>query len=459
MTGLFYTKRLKNDSFMKQNRYKILVVIGLVLAVSVALPPQLCHAEYDYIKISDPFLNKIPVAIPEFVGQSGNTAEPEVGVKVSDLTTEALAFTGYFKMIDRGAFLEDLRTKGITAGQITFKNWTDIGAELLITGGVTVEGDLLMVEFRLFDTYKGELIFGKRYKGRLDDQRTIVHRFCSEMMYRLTGKRGLFESEIAFVSTTTGNKEIFISAFDGYGAKQVTHTKSLTLFPAWSPDGASIAYTSYKKGQPDIYIERLSDQSEHRISFKGINITPVWVPGTSMMAATLSFEGDQEIYLLTESGKVVKRLTHNWNIDVDPTFSPDGKKMAFVSKRFGNPQIFVQDMDSENPRRLTYEGKYNTQPDWSPAGDRIAFSGMDGGRCDIYTISPDGSGLKRLTYDAGSNESPSWSPDGSMIAFSSNRLGRWRIFVMTASGTDQRVLLELPGEQTSPAWSLAVKND
>ena len=444
---------------MKIKRLNILVAIGFVLAVSVLATPQSCHAEYDYIKISDPFLNKIPVAVPEFVGQSGNAAETEVGMKVADLTSEALAFTGYFKMIDRGAFLEDLRTKGITAGQISFKNWTDIGTELLITGGITIDGDLLMVEYRLFDTYKGELIFGKRYKGRLDDQRTIVHRFCSEMMYRLTGKRGLFESKIAFVSTTTGSKEIFISEFDGYGAKQATQSKSLTLFPSWSPDGGSIAYTSYKKGQPDIYIKRLSDQSEKRISFSGINITPVWVPGGSLIAATLSFEGDQEIYLLTESGKIVKRLTRNWNIDVHPSFSPDGQKMAFVSKRFGNPQVFVQDLGSGSVRRLTYEGKYNTQPNWSPAGDRIAFSGMEGGRGDIYTIGVDGGGLTRLTYGAGNNESPSWSPDGSMIVFCSNRLGRSRIFVMTASGTDQRVLLELPGEQSSPTWSLAVKNN
>ncbi|RJP85627.1 MAG: Tol-Pal system beta propeller repeat protein TolB [Desulfobacteraceae bacterium] len=421
--------------------------------------PQYCQAEYDYVKISDPFLNKIPVAIPEFVGQTNNSTEADVGVKVSDLTGETLAFTGYFKMIDRGAFLEDLRTKGITASQITFANWTAIGTELLITGGITIEGDLLMVEFRLFDTYKGELIFGKRYKGRLDDQRLIVHRFCSEMMYRLTGKRGLFESNIAFVSTTTGSKEVFISEFDGYGAKQVTQSKSLTLFPAWSPDGSAIAYTSYKKGQPDIYIKRLNDQSEKRISFSGINITPVWVPGSSLMAATLSFEGDQEIYLLTEGGKIDKRLTKSWNIDVHPSFSPDGKKMAFVSKRFGNPQVFVQDLDSGSVRRLTYEGKYNTQPNWSPAGDRIAFSGMEGGRSDIFAINVDGGGLTRLTYGAGSNESASWSPDGSMIAFCSNRLGKSRIFVMTASGTDQRVLLELPGEQTSPAWSLAVNNN
>ncbi|MDA3896277.1 MAG: Tol-Pal system beta propeller repeat protein TolB [Desulfobacteraceae bacterium] len=442
---------------MKIKLLNIIFPAGYVLLISLLLMPQMCFADYDYIKISDPFLNKIPVAVPVLKSLSQESAAKEIALKASDLVYEALSFTGYFKMIDREAFLEDLQVQGITGPEINFDNWTDIGAELLITGGVTIKDELLQIEFRLFDTFKSELIFGKRYKGRLDDQRKIVHRFCSEMLYRLTGKRGVFESMIAFVSTTTGNKEIFTCEFDGYDVKQVTKTKSLTLFPAWSPDGSSIAYTSYQNDKPEIFIRHLHDGKEKKISFDGINITPVWMPGKNLMGATLSFEGDEEIYLLTETGKIDKRLTKNWGIDVSPAFSPDGKKMAFVSKRFGSPQIFIQNLDTGAVRRLTYEGKYNTQPDWSPAGDRIVYSGMEAGQANIFVINADGKDFKQLTIDAGSNESPSWSPDGSLIAFSSTRTGKSRIYVMTASGTDQRTLLTLFGEQTDPAWSSSFK--
>ena len=442
---------------MKIKLLNIIFLVGSVLLISLFSGSQSCFADYDYIKISDPFLNKIPVAVPVFKSLSEDSAGKDILIEASDLVNESLAFTGYFKMIDREAFLEDLQVKGITGPKINFDNWTDIGAELLITGGVTIKDDHLQIEFRLFDTFKSELLFGKRYKGRLDDQRKIVHRFCSEMVYRLTGKRGIYESMIAFVSTTTGNKEIFTCEFDGYDAKQVTQTKSLTLFPAWSPDGSSIAYTSYKNNQPEIFIKHLRDRTEKRIAFDGINITPVWIPGKKQMSATLSFEGDEEIYLLTESGKIDKRLTKNWGIDVSPTFSPDGKKMAFVSKRFGSPQIFIQNLDTGAVKRLTYEGKYNTQPDWSPSGDRIVYSGMENGRADIFVINTDGGDLKQLTRDSGSNEAPSWSPDGSLIVFCSTRTGKSRIFVMTASGTDQRGLVALAGEQTDPAWSSSFK--
>lgn len=443
---------------MRLKRYPIFCFICLALAgMFVGIVP-VCHAEYDYVNISDPFLNKIPLAVPVFKGMSNDPIEKDIALNTSDLITDSLAFTGYFNLLDRGAFLEDLQTKGILASQLNFDNWTDIGAELLITGGITLSGDVVQMEFRLYDTFKSELLFGKRYKGQQGDIRKIAHRFCSEMFYRLTGKRGIFESKIAFISTQTGNKEIFICEFDGYNSKQVTDSKSITLFPAWSPDGTSIAYTSYKKGKPNIYIRNLLNKKEKRISFEGINITPKWVPGKKRICATLSFEGDEEIYLLTETGKVDKRLTKNWGIDVSPTFSPDGETMAFVSKRSGTPQIFIKNLEKGNVRRLTFKGTYNTQPDWSPAGGRIVFSGMTNGKSDIFVIDADGSGLTQLTHDAGTNESPSWSPEGSLIVFSSTRMGKEaRIFVMTASGTDQRILLELPGEQSSPSWSPAIE--
>ncbi len=445
---------------MNINCFRIFGVLFLVLVGIFAGNPQLCRGEYNYVNISDPFLNKIPMAVPVFKSMSTGSAEMDIAMKASDFMVDALAFTAYFKILDRAAFLDDLQTRGIDASHLNFDNWRDIGAELLITGGVLLKDDVVQMEFRLFDTFKAQLLLGKRYTGKPGDERKIVHRFCSELVYRLTGKRGVFESKIAFVSKISGNKEIFICEFDGYDIRQETHSNALTLFPAWSSDGQSIAYTSYKKGKPDIYIKNIEDKTEKRISFEGLNITPCWIPGKTRLGATLSFEGDEEIYLLTETGKIDKRITKNWGIDVSPTFSPDGQMMAFVSKRSGTPQIFIQNLENGNVRRLTFEGTYNTQPDWSPAGDWIVYSSMNKGKGDIFVIGSDGSGLAQLTHDSGSNESPSWSPDGSLIVFGSTRLGgKSRIFVMTASGTDQRVLLELPGEQTSPAWSPAIDAD
>jgi len=370
-----------------------------------------------------------------------------------DLLSDTLAFTGYFKMLDRQAFLMDPKNPDIIASHINFRNWASIGAELLITGGVLVKDGLMETELRLFDTIKEKLIIGKRYKGGTADTSHMIRRFCGEVMYHLTGHRGVFDSKIAFLSSLAGKKEIYISDFDGRNPKQFTLHKDITLFPAWSSDGKWMAYTSYAKGQPDLYIRNLTEKRVATLDKKGIQITPAWVPEKFELAATLSFSGDQEIYLLTGGGKIIKRLTNSRGIDVEPTWSPTGKQMAFVSKRSGTPQIYIKDMTSGRVRRLTFQGRYNTQPDWSPKGDKIVYSAMDTGRIDIYTIGVDGGDLVKLTENQGDNEAPSWSPDGSLIVFNSTREGRSKIYIMTAFGTDQRRLISMPGEQTNPKWS------
>jgi TolB protein len=425
---------------------------------NLLIGPLFCFAQsdkdqYEYIDISNPFLRKIPLAVPLFKNENGTAEEKRLSNSSADLLASSLEFTGYFKLLDRGAFLFDPQKDGVLSPQINFANWTVIGAELLITGLFKeVDGNITM-ELRLFDTFKAHRIIGKKYAGKEADQRQMIHRFCGEVIKYLTGHRGVYGSKIAFVSTGSGNKEIYSCDFDGYNPQQVTRNRSINLSPAWSSDGRYLAYTSYKNKKPDIFIKDLAEMQETSINEKGLNITPAWVPGKFELAATLSFSGDQEIYLLTGSGKVIKRLTSIRGIDLSPTWSPDGKKFAFVSNRAGSPQIYVQDLASEKVRRLTYEGNYNTQPNWSPQSDKIVYASVVDGRRNIVVMGLDGQESLQLTGESGDNEAPSWSPDGSLIVFSSNREGPFRLYVMTAFGTDQRRLLVMTGAQTNPKWS------
>lgn len=432
---------------MIKGAYKIFLM-GLAMSfIFVAVS----FAQYDYIDIRNPSLKKIPIAIPNFRVSPGNSV---LSLQSSDQVGRYLDFTGFFKIMDRGMFLMDPNQPETDQATVKFQNWTTIGAELLITGSMLIQGDLIDMELRLFDPFKKEMLIGKRYKGWKKDQQQMLRRFCSEIIYLLTGNRGIFDSKIAFVSTKTGHKEIFTCDFDGSRPRQITRFKSITLSPAWGMDGKWIAYTSYAKGRPDLYIRNLSGKRGTVLAKKGLNTTPAWIPGQFRLAATLSFTGDQEIYLLTGDGKIIKQLTANWGIDTSPTWSPDGRKMAFVSNRSGSPQIYIKDMGSGKVERLTYEGKYNTQPDWSPRGDKICYSAVEGGKINIHVMDLKTRQPARLTYNAGKNEAPSWSPDGSLIAFSSNReKGISRIYVMTAYGTDQRRLILMGGEQFTPSWS------
>jgi len=432
----------------------VLSIILSIVLVNVCVKPVDAQRVIDYIDISNPFLRKIPIAIPVFRYSPEKSPSESIAKDMTKVLSQTLEFTGYFKMLNQKAFLEDLQKTGITGSSLNFKNWTAIGAELLVTGGIHTQDKLIVVELRLFDTFSGRLLVGKKYKGWHNDIRKIVRRFCNEVIERLTGNKGFFDSQIAFVSTHTGHKEIYTCDFDGYNVKQVTTNRSINLTPSWSHDKEWMAYTSYAKNRPDLYIRHMTGKKRgFYVSFKGHCITPAWHPKRMEFAAALSRPGNSEIYLLTRTGKVIKRLTYDWGIDVSPTWSPDGKHIAFVSNRSGNAHIYIYGMDSGKIRRLTYEGKYNVSPSWSPKGDRIAFCGRKNDRFDIFVMNVDGSRKMQLTGNSANNESPCWSPDGNLLAFSSTRSGKSRIYVMTAYGTDQRLLLSHKGEQFEPNWS------
>lgn len=431
--------------------------IGLFIMAITLFLPVLSRAQQDYIDIRNPSLRKIPLAIPAF--NINPDAMQDLGVQAAGLLAQDLDFTGYFKLLDRGAFLINPQNPPTDVATINFSNWTGIGAELLITGSGVMQGDLVDLELRLFDPYKGELLLGKRYKAWQKDLQQVLRRFAGEVIYYLTGNWGIFASRIAFISNGTGNKEIYLCDFDGSNIERFTRSNSITLTPAWSSDGKWLAYTSFAKGKADLYIRNLNQNIGAIVEREGLNTTPAWVPGQFQLAATQSFSGDQQIYLLTGQGEMVKQITDKWGIDTSPTWSPDGRRMAFVSDRAGNPQIYIKDIGSGRVERLTFEGRYNTQPCWSPRGDKIAYSTVERGEINIMVIDVNTKEAARLTYSSGKNESPSWSPDGSLIVFSSNREGPYRLYVMTSYGTDQRRLLSMPGEQTSPAWSPRLTNE
>jgi TolB protein len=405
-----------------------------------------------YVDINAPSVQKIKIAIPDFKNSSTNEEYPELTTALPEVVTNDLDLTGYFTPMEKEAFLSEDKD-AMAREEIRFKNWSVIGADLLLKGKYTAVGRSLEVEVRLYDVFWGRQILGRRALGKAADFRTLMHRIGNEIIYTLTGQKGMFLSRLAFVGTATGHKELYVSDYDGYNAKQLTSDKSIALLPRWSPLGDKILFTSYKEGGAMLYMMDFNAGNSKRISGRdGLNIGASWSPDGKNLALTLSHKGNPDIYRIDLRGNIIDRLTNHWGIDVSPTFSPDGRKIAFVSNRSGSPQIYVRDLSSGQEERLTFEGNYNTSPSWSKL-DRIVFSAMAGGRFDLYVMDSDGRNLKRLTEDQGNNEDPCWSPDGRYIVFSSNRDGGYHLYIMNANGRNQRRITFLRGEQTSPSWS------
>jgi len=405
-----------------------------------------------YIDVNAPSIPKFNIAIPDFKDLGNDKKHSDLSVKMPGVISKDLDLSGYFNPMDKEAFLEE-KVGALTSEGINFKDWSVIGAELLLTGGYTCIGSRLEVEIRLFDVFWGRQILGRRALGDISGYRHLMHRLTNEIILRLTGHNGISLSKLAFVGDATGHREIYVCDYDGYNVRPITRDKSIAILPRWSPDGKKIVYNSYKDGGPMLYLKNIASGTVRRLSGRsGLNIGASWAPNGKEIALTMSHRGNPDIFTINLKGKILKQLVKHWGIDVSPAFSPDGNKIAFVSNRAGSPQIYILDIKSGRKERLTYEGRYNTSPSWS-SRNRIAFASMNGGRFDICTIDATGGRFRRLTDNAGNNEDPCWSPDGRYIMFSSNREGRYHIYIMNANGQNQRRITSTKGNQTAPSWA------
>lgn len=414
----------------------------------LALPASL-FAQTGYIEVTAPGNRQLKLAVD--APRSKDAAPlPETAKEIGNVIAFDINMSGVIAAETRDQ-LPQSGNIGMTDAD--FAPWAASGVDLLVRNEYSIKGDELTLEFRLYDITSRKMMTARRYLGKTRDLRRFTHAFADEILLVITGEKGCFTTRIAYVTSLSGNKEISIMDWDGYNPLPLTRNGSINLNPDFSPDSREIIFTSYKRGNPDLFKRALSNTAEVLVSNrKGLNITGRWSPDGSKIALSLSKDGNSEIYTITKDGSNPVRLTTNPAIEVSPVWSPDGSQLAFVSDRLGKPQIFVMDANGGTARRLTHSGGYNVNPHWSPKGDRIAYVRMQGGSFQIFTINTDGSGDTQLTT-AGSNENPSWSPDGRFISFSSKRGGVEAIYVMRADGTGQTRISQGKGSSTQPAWS------
>lgn len=438
---------------MRARNYHRLTLLFLTASPALAFA-QSSPATRTVIEIGSPDFRPYNIAVPDARELGG--APPSVTTQVvTDTLRGDFELASIFKVLDPKSFLADPKKEGMAAASIKFSDWVSVGAEGLVKSGLTISGDTVRADFRFFDVGSGRQLLQKNYgPGKLEDARRYAHQFANEVVFHLTGTKGIFTTRIAAVRKSKTGREIYVMDVDGENMRAATDNGSINLLPAWSRDGRELLFTSYIRHNPNLFsIPADGGRPKLLSGERGLNTGGVMSPDGKKIALTLSRDGNSEIYVMNVDGSNLTRLTDEWAIDSSPSWSPDGKRIAFVSARWGDPHIFVMNADGSNARRVTDRGTYNQTPDWSPKGDLIAFTARDERNVfDIFTVNPDTKEIRRLTQDQGNNEEPSFSPDGTHLVFTSTRdAGKSQVFVMSFNGTNQRRVSDKSGF-TTPVW-------
>jgi TolB protein len=379
------------------------------------------------------------IAVPQLLGE---TADPALGQQIRSVLQQDMRFTGLFRIADPATYPEVPQA----VEQLQYTSWAALGVVAVITGRIenSAGSGPMSLQLALHDVAQQRLRVGNNFNGPKIRHREMAHRF-SDVIYReLTGEAGPFDTQVLCVSPgkSKGSKDIVLMDYDGYGARPLVADGGLNLSPILSPNGTLLAYTSYRSGNPNLYLRNLLTGAEERLtSGIGLAMAGSWSPEGRYLALNHTIDGNSEIFVYDTKSKQMKRITDDWGIDATPSFAPDGKRMAFVSDRSGSPQLYVTDIQASAPVRLTYEGRYNTAPAWSPRGEAIVFVGRadEDRSMGVYTINANGSSQNRI--GGGSNpDKPIWAPNSRFVMYTSTQGGSSQRHMMREDGQANHLL-------------------
>ena len=123
----------------------------------------------------------------------------------------------------------------------------------------------------------------------------MAHRFSDLVFREFTGEAGPFDTQVLCVSRGKSkvSKDIVIMDYDGYGARPLVADGALNLAPVLSPNGTSLAYTSYRSGSPNVYLRNLLTGAEERLtSGSGLAMAGAWSPDGQYLALSHTIDGN-----------------------------------------------------------------------------------------------------------------------------------------------------------------------
>jgi TolB protein len=445
---------LKMNSFFSKFLF-LAIVLYLIWPISfVAADPGV------RIEMKRTTHKNVRVAVTQFTLGKGSAGSKKIELEAYKILKNDLRLSEIFLQIEPNVY-SNLEQKEIGRKEVDLWAWHQLGAQWLIKTEYSIlpEGKLSLT-FRLYDTVSEKFLLGKRYSVTKEKfLRKVIHRYADELVLQLTGKRGVAETKVAFLSRDNQNTEIFSIDFDGHNLKKITNDNTLNLTPAWSPNGRWLIYTSYAGNNPDLIMIDRHNKSPRRalLHRSGLNAAPSWSPVDDRLCLVLSKDDNSEIYIL-ENNRNLRRLTRHFNIDTSPTWSPDGKKIAFTSDRSGrgSPQIYIMDAllgDKAGVERISFNSSYNDNPAWSPDGDKIAYTARVGRQFQIKIYNLITKNSTVFTKSIGNKEQPSWSPDGRFLAYRHKKGSKKHTYIQRLGSNKVRQLTFGVGGGTNPSWS------
>jgi Tol biopolymer transport system component len=206
-----------------------------------------------------------------------------------------------------------------------------------------------------------------------------------------------------------GLGDIYVMDADGTNRTNLTDTPNfLDYRPSWAPSGAQLTFVREVPGrviseQQDIFVmdadPATNDDAINLTQTDASEFDPAWSPDGAKIAFSGVRNSGWEILTMDPDGQNEEFLTDDGSdaFDEAPDWSPDGTKVVFQKQsQVGGCcepwEIWAVNRDGSGDTNLTNHPSYDTGPSWSPDGSEITFSSTrnrteeDPSRTDIFAM-------------------------------------------------------------------------
>jgi Tol biopolymer transport system component len=224
-------------------------------------------------------------------------------------------------------------------------------------------------------------------------------------------ERDLFEISLYLADARTG--QMVKKLADSQTDMHFDALSFLSSSGAWSPDGTRMAFTAFARGNEELAVLRVADQSvERRIRIQGVGAvtTPAWSPDGRTIAVSGNSGGVSDLYLVDVQTGETTQLTDDRYADLQPAWSPDGRRLAFVTDRagtdfdnleYGPMQLAVIDVATREVEMLDiFAGGKHIDPHFGPEGRWLYFISDADGFSDVYRLEVGTATVQRVTRQA-----------------------------------------------------------
>lgn len=394
----------------------------------------------------------MPIAVVPFASDSGPLAEDP-----ADIISKDLYNSGLFAPTDRNNMI----SMPAHPEEIIYRDWRAVGAQYLVIGhSERLADNRIRINYGLYNVAAQQQVFSANTIGTQAQLRDLAHHISDDVFSRITGSKGAFSTRILFVSTSkTASGEnsynLHHADYDGARARTLLRSPEPILSPAYSPDGKRVAYVSFEKKRPRIYIQEIATGKREQITdFEGLNGAPAWSPDASKLAFVLSKDGNPEIYVMDMRTRAVRRVTQHMAIDTEPFWGKDGQTLYFTSDRSGRPQIYKMNINGGKAQRVTFVGNYNANPKLSADEKTLVMIHRQDGFT-VFKVAAQDLEKNRLRILSGTSldESPTVAPNGSMVIYATRQQGKGVLMLASLNGRVRLALPGIEGELREPAWS------